>query len=94
MFAGQPAVAAYGHHDPRHRGWGGKKGAVKYTGGGGKKDAVKYTGGGSKNEDLRDTVKRVVAEAIKGNSRVGAALIRLVFHDCWVNVRAYHAIPI
>jgi peroxidase len=44
---------------------------------------------GGKKEAPRDTVKRVVAEAIDGNKGVGAALIRLVFHDCWVNVRSY-----
>ncbi|CAM0958209.1 unnamed protein product [Alopecurus aequalis] len=40
---------------------------------------------GGKKEDVRDTVKRVVAKAIGGNPGVGAALIRLVFHDCWVH---------
>jgi peroxidase len=54
-----------------------------HGGGGGKKD----TSGGKKQEDPRDTVKRVVSEAVNGDKGVGAALIRLVFHDCWVNVR-------
>jgi len=49
----------------------------------GKKDKKDKSGG--KQEDPRDTVKRVVAEAIYSNKGVGAALIRLVFHDCWVD---------
>uniref|UniRef100_A0ACD5W2H8 Uncharacterized protein n=1 Tax=Avena sativa TaxID=4498 RepID=A0ACD5W2H8_AVESA len=52
-------------------------------GGGGRKDKKDKSGG--KQEDPRDTVKRVVTEAIGGNKGIGAALIRLVFHDCWVN---------
>jgi hypothetical protein len=54
-----------------------------HGGGSGKKDPS----GGKKQEDPRDTVKRVVSEAVNGDKGVGAALIRLVFHDCWVNVR-------
>uniref|UniRef100_A0ACD5TXT9 Uncharacterized protein n=1 Tax=Avena sativa TaxID=4498 RepID=A0ACD5TXT9_AVESA len=49
----------------------------------GKKDKKDKSGG--KQEDPRDTVKRIVTEAIGGDKGVGAALIRLVFHDCWVN---------
>ncbi|KAL6864761.1 hypothetical protein ACP4OV_015912 [Aristida adscensionis] len=42
-------------------------------------------------DDFEGTVFRLVEEAIKGNAtvagdaRVGPALIRLLFHDCWVH---------
>ena len=45
-------------------------------------------GGGKKKQDVMATVEKVVYKAIADNHGVGAALIRLVFHDCWVNVRA------
>ncbi|XBH89349.1 hypothetical protein VPH35_081272 [Triticum aestivum] len=35
--------------------------------------------------DVEATVRTEVENAIKSNPGVGAALIRLVFHDCWVN---------
>ncbi|XP_037430818.1 peroxidase 5-like [Triticum dicoccoides] len=35
--------------------------------------------------DVEGTVRTEVENAIKSNPGVGAALIRLVFHDCWVN---------
>jgi peroxidase len=45
-------------------------------------------GGSGKNDAIADTVKKVVAKAIENNPSVGPALIRLIFHDCWVNVRS------
>jgi hypothetical protein len=70
-------LAFFAGHPVAARGHGG-------GGGSGKKDPS----GGKKQEDPRYTVKRVVSEAVNGDKGVGAALIRLVFHDCWVNVRA------
>ena len=57
--------------------------AANGAGRGGKKEDVSY----GKKEDVRDTVKKVVVKAIGDKPGVGAALVRLVFHDCWVNVR-------
>jgi peroxidase len=34
-----------------------------------------------------DKVNKIVAKAIEEKPGVGPALIRLLFHDCWVNVR-------
>ena len=46
-------------------------------------------GGGGKKHDVADTVKKEVAMSIKKNPRIGAALVRLLFHDCWVHVRMH-----
>ncbi|XP_037432182.1 peroxidase 2-like [Triticum dicoccoides] len=35
--------------------------------------------------DVEGTVRTEVEKAIKSNPGIGAALVRLVFHDCWVN---------
>ena len=40
-----------------------------------------------------DTVRRVVQEARASDPRILASLLRLHFHDCFVNVRARHAAP-
>jgi peroxidase len=45
-------------------------------------------GGGGKKDAVADTVKKVVGKAIEDNPGLGPALIRLIFHDCWVNVRS------
>lgn len=37
-------------------------------------------------KSIEETVRKEVEKAIKHNPGVGAALVRLVFHDCWVNV--------
>ncbi|KAF6988023.1 hypothetical protein CFC21_005608 [Triticum aestivum] len=42
-------------------------------------------GAGKKHDDVADTVKKEVAKAMDKNDRVGAALVRLLFHDCWVH---------
>lgn len=42
-------------------------------------------GGGGKKDTVADTVKKEVAMAMKKNPRIGAALVRLLFHDCWVH---------
>lgn len=42
-----------------------------------------YTTGGV---DVEGTVKRMVQEAIRCKPSLGPALVRLLFHDCWVNV--------
>ena len=36
-----------------------------------------------------NVVKYHVAKAIRANRASGAALVRLIFHDCFVRVRAY-----
>jgi len=36
-----------------------------------------------------NVVKDHVAKAIRANRASGAALVRLIFHDCFVRVRAY-----
>jgi hypothetical protein len=36
---------------------------------------------------LQSTVRSVVSSAINSNSRMGASLLRLFFHDCFVQVR-------
>ncbi|KQK07695.1 peroxidase 5 [Brachypodium distachyon] len=41
--------------------------------------------GSKKDVDVEGTVRKEVAKAIKSNPRVGAALVRLLFHDCWVH---------
>jgi peroxidase len=41
-----------------------------------------------KKDAVADTVKKVVGKAIEDNPGLGPALIRLIFHDCWVNVRS------
>lgn len=35
------------------------------------------------------TIKRLVEEAVAAEPRMGASLLRLHFHDCFVNVRTY-----
>ncbi|KAL5202332.1 hypothetical protein ABZP36_013284 [Zizania latifolia] len=42
-------------------------------------------GRGYDKKGVEYTVRTEVEKAIKRDSGVGAALIRLVFHDCWVN---------
>jgi peroxidase len=37
------------------------------------------------------TIKRVVEEAVAAEPRMGASLLRLHFHDCFVNVRTHDA---
>jgi hypothetical protein len=39
-----------------------------------------------KCRSVEDVVKGHIIRAIKKNPRVGAALVRLVFHDCFVRV--------
>ena len=39
------------------------------------------------------TIKRVVKDAVKLEPRMGASLLRLHFHDCFVNVRTVPALP-
>ncbi|TVU29955.1 hypothetical protein EJB05_21553, partial [Eragrostis curvula] len=36
-------------------------------------------------DKVEDKVRKEVEKAIKDNRGIGAALVRLVFHDCWVN---------
>jgi peroxidase len=43
-----------------------------------------------KKGTVGDKVYQIVAKEIRDNSGVGPALIRLLFHDCWVNVRDHH----
>ncbi|KAM0902896.1 hypothetical protein ACQ4PT_019023 [Festuca glaucescens] len=38
-----------------------------------------------KKDTVGDKVYQIVAKAIGDNSGIGPALIRLLFHDCWVN---------
>ncbi|KAF0923134.1 hypothetical protein E2562_003351 [Oryza meyeriana var. granulata] len=42
-------------------------------------------GYGYGKKSIEDTVRKEVEKAIKRNPGVGPALVRLVFHDCWVN---------
>ena len=42
--------------------------------------------------DVEGTVRTEVEKAIKSNPGIGAALVRLVFHDCWVNVSPHQLI--
>lgn len=35
------------------------------------------------------TIKRVVEDAVRKEKRMGASLLRLHFHDCFVNVRFF-----
>ena len=44
---------------------------------------------GKKCRGVENVVKWHVIRAIKRNRRVGAALVRLVFHDCFVRVCAF-----
>jgi peroxidase len=44
-------------------------------------------GGHGKKDAVVDKVNKIVAKAIEDKPGVGPALIRLLFHDCWVNVR-------
>jgi peroxidase len=49
-----------------------------------------------KCKGVENVVKWHVIKAIKANRRTGAALVRLIFHDCFVRVRAppcVHAHP-
>lgn len=46
-----------------------------------------YTTGGV--DGVEGTVKRMVEEAIRCKPSLGPALVRLLFHDCWVNVNDY-----
>jgi peroxidase len=41
----------------------------------------------SKCRGVEDVVKYHVAKAIEANRKNGAALVRLIFHDCFVRVR-------
>jgi len=41
---------------------------------------------GKKCKGLENIVKWHVIKALKANRRVGAALVRLIFHDCFVRV--------
>lgn len=41
---------------------------------------------------VEGTVRKEVEKAIKSNPGIGAALVRLVFHDCWVNVSPHQLI--
>ncbi len=43
--------------------------------------------GGGKQDAVADKVYKIVTKAIEDNPGVGPALIRLLFHDCWVQVR-------
>jgi hypothetical protein len=46
------------------------------------------------SQAVMDTVvKQEVQKAINRNPRVGAALVRLVFHDCWVRVSLFSSEP-
>jgi peroxidase len=45
------------------------------------------THGGGTKDAVADKVRKIVATAIQDNPGVGPALIRLLFHDCWVQVR-------
>ena len=47
-----------------------------------------YTTGGV-DDGVEGTVKRMVEEAIRCKPSLGPALVRLLFHDCWVNVSDY-----
>lgn len=38
------------------------------------------------SDKVEDKVRKEVEKAIGKNRGIGAALVRLVFHDCWVNV--------
>lgn len=38
------------------------------------------------NDNVQDKVRKEVENAIAYNNSIGPALVRLVFHDCWVNV--------
>ncbi|XP_047094455.1 cationic peroxidase 1-like [Lolium rigidum] len=42
------------------------------------------THGGGTKDAVADNVRKIVATAIQDNPGVGPALIRLLFHDCWV----------
>ncbi|XP_047076536.1 peroxidase 2-like [Lolium rigidum] len=42
-------------------------------------------GGHGKKDAVVDKVNKIVAKAIEEKPGVGPALIRLLFHDCWVN---------
>ena len=42
--------------------------------------------------NLYSTVKSVVQSAINKEARMGASLLRLFFHDCFVNVKIYYLI--
>ena len=39
-------------------------------------------------------IKRVVEDAVRKERRMGASLLRLHFHDCFVNVRFFHFPPL
>jgi peroxidase len=40
-------------------------------------------------DKVEDKVRKEVEKAIRRDRGAGAALVRLVFHDCWVNVSTY-----
>ena len=37
-------------------------------------------------DKVQDKVRKEVEKAMANNPSIGPALVRLVFHDCWVNV--------
>ena len=37
-------------------------------------------------DKVQDTVRKEVEKAIAYDRSIGPALVRLVFHDCWINV--------
>lgn len=43
---------------------------------------------------VESTVRTEVVKAIRADPGVGPALIRLVFHDCWVNVCSVSVFPL
>jgi peroxidase len=40
-------------------------------------------------DKVQDKVRKEVEKAMANNPTIGPALVRLVFHDCWVNVSTY-----
>jgi hypothetical protein len=42
---------------------------------------------------VENVVKWHVARALKADRKTGAALVRLIFHDCFVRVRSLHRRP-
>jgi peroxidase len=42
------------------------------------------------SDKVQDKVRKEVEKAMAYNPGLGAALVRLVFHDCWINVRSHN----
>ena len=42
------------------------------------------------SDQVQDKVRKEVEKAMAYNPSIGPALVRLVFHDCWVNVSNSH----